>query len=861
MVTKEKIDDLKTRCKKNKGDPVLDNELKLFLNSLGFDTDTNKPDYYLERKTINDGKPWKTDAFCLRQGEGILDKNEFYDRLNILKQFQNTLPQTFKVDKGGFGFQQDVKGWCSTSPNTIKDAVNVLQKKKGIKVKPNLDGCDFMSGVTKQYMEFQADEISEPPQEGIKFIKATPEMLIARGLMSKPEGSETEQVEKEVESVLKSESTPTTPSRPTPVDLKKLKAIIPNQTTEIFIPLDQIAREDAWKVDNLIRDDGYKPSKEMLVTYYTEGWDQLTNKKVKKRNDLLVKCNKEGKIGLCAPIGLANNVKKLLEEANFDIEIDDQRQLPPPHPFKMKEGIELRKYQDNIVKEAKEKGSGLVEVATGGGKTVIATGIISEIGQDTAFVVPNNSLFYNAKTQIESYVDPKDVNIGQIGGLNVDYKDDPNKTDINIISLPLASMAINQPDRIDPKKREVVLKALKNANMVIFDETHHVPANTYQKVAQFTPAKYRFGLSATPFRDDGKTLEIIAGVGGTLGHKINAQDLIKIGFLTPPEIYVIDNQDIDPDNDGEIIDNLKDESCKINEKTKMHQRIKETDYPTLPSRYTPEKKDLHRYIEKATVECNKTRNERIVDLVKKLDQFDKTKVVFVNSVEHGKKLQEMLEKEGVYTELLTGDTESKILKKLETEEGLSEEEIKEEEEKEKEFNKKRSILFEKMKDGNLKTIIATDKIMGEGVDIPAIDSLVLTDMRKSRVNALQMVGRALRKKEGKKKALVFDFKDPVEYLEDWMDSRHEVWRNEDFPLIPMEYDQIDTKLEDALGKPTVDITKRKAQDQKIINRNKKQREYEDMKIPDLKTVAKSKGIKTTGLKKDEVIAKLIENEG
>ena len=289
----------------------------------------------------------------------------------------------------------------------------------------------------------------------------------------------------------------------------------------------------------------------------------------------------------------------------------------------------------------------------------------------------------------------------------------------------------------------------------------------------------------------------------------------------------------------------------------------------MPSVYPPEGKTRFRYIEKASVECNKPRNERIVDLVKKLDQYDKTKVVFVASVEHGKKLQDMLEKEGIYTELLTGDTENRILKKLEAPSDNSEEdenvtytdvELAESEEKLKEFNKKRTILFEKMGKGELKTIIATDKIMGEGVDIPAIDSLVLTNMRKSRVTAMQVVGRALRKKEGKKEALIFDFDDSVDYLKAWEQKRQEVWRDEEYPIEPIGFEDVDKTLEDRLGKTTIDISKRKSEDERNIRRKSKQREYTDMKVGELKQVAKEKGIKITGLKKPDLISRLMEKE-
>src|SRR5215203_5825997 len=49
--------------------------------------------------------------------------------------------------------------------------------------------------------------------------------------------------------------------------------------------------------------------------------------------------------------------------------------------------------------------------------------------------------------------------------------------------------------------------------LLIFDECHHFPANTYSRLA-FLDAQYRIGLSGSPYREDGRSelIYILSGV-------------------------------------------------------------------------------------------------------------------------------------------------------------------------------------------------------------------------------------------------------------------------------------------------------------------------------------------------------------
>lgn len=76
----------------------------------------------------------------------------------------------------------------------------------------------------------------------------------------------------------------------------------------------------------------------------------------------------------------------------------------------------------------------------------------------------------------------------------------------------------------------------KKWSLVIFDECQHLPAQTYARLATID-AKYRLGLSATPFREDGRTDLIFALSGFPLG--LDWETLMKKGVVTRPTVDLI----------------------------------------------------------------------------------------------------------------------------------------------------------------------------------------------------------------------------------------------------------------------------------------------------------------------------------
>jgi len=75
----------------------------------------------------------------------------------------------------------------------------------------------------------------------------------------------------------------------------------------------------------------------------------------------------------------------------------------------------------------------------------------------------------------------------------------------------------------------------KDYKLIVYDEVHHLPANTFSKLATIK-TDYRMGLSASPYREDGRTEYIFALTGFPVGLKW--RELISLGVVQEPDVKV-----------------------------------------------------------------------------------------------------------------------------------------------------------------------------------------------------------------------------------------------------------------------------------------------------------------------------------
>lgn len=141
----------------------------------------------------------------------------------------------------------------------------------------------------------------------------------------------------------------------------------------------------------------------------------------------------------------------------------------------------------DLFKEAssnKPKG-GVMSLATGKGKTFLATKLICELGRKTLVLVNKLSLLEQWKNELAHFSDGLEV--GVVQGKNVDV------IDKHVIVATLQStIKGTYPDTI-----------FDDVSMVIIDECHNVSSKMFSTVLFNVASPVMLGLSATPSRADG----------------------------------------------------------------------------------------------------------------------------------------------------------------------------------------------------------------------------------------------------------------------------------------------------------------------------------------------------------------------
>jgi len=91
-------------------------------------------------------------------------------------------------------------------------------------------------------------------------------------------------------------------------------------------------------------------------------------------------------------------------------------------------------------------------------------------------------------------------------------------------------------------------------------------------------------------------------------------------------------------------------------------------------------------------------------------------------------------------------------------------------------DRERRQVVSDIQGGNVKVIVATAQLIGEGFDAKELSTLFLATPIKFSGRLIQCLGRVLRPAPGKDKAIVYDYVDPVGVLQSAARSRAWVYR-------------------------------------------------------------------------------------
>jgi len=310
------------------------------------------------------------------------------------------------------------------------------------------------------------------------------------------------------------------------------------------------------------------------------------------------------------PTGLVDRVKDFYIAAGKEINILDKRpakSIGTPRNILdnlLKIGKTPYPYQTEILDVIDKNDRGIIKVATGGGKSLIAALIAAKLGKKTIIYVIGKDLLYQFHEFFSQCFDEK---IGIVGDGKCEIHD------INIVSIWTVGQALGMDKKsilldgdddekaVGANKYADILKMVKETKLHIIDECHMSACETIQQVFKKTQAEHLYGLSGSPWRDDGADL-LIESVLGKYIVNISASHLIKNDFLAqaiirfrvvPPYHYELD---------------------KV--------------YPSVYKKYIVE---------------NDVRNGLVLDAAKTMVEKGYQTLVLFNSLKHGKILYELFQ--------------------------------------------------------------------------------------------------------------------------------------------------------------------------------------------------------------------------
>jgi len=421
--------------------------------------------------------------------------------------------------------------------------------------------------------------------------------------------------------------------------------------------------------------------------------------------------------GLLFQAGFVPLVRQALAEAGYAITINDVRERVEITADDIAiEGFEPYDFQLEAVSVLEREVRGIVQAATGAGKTEIGIMATKRFGLPTLFLTHKLDLVRQTRNRFHQRLGrpvgmisegewlPADITVATIQTILSNWTkiweirglDRSNAPAIGQARGPTESEAAKYAKKTLKWKRVDSTKMiedraakvdvyLRSVRFLIVDEAHRASGDTFFRIiGACVNAYWRLSLTATPLMKGNREddLKLIASSGNVIYRVTNGQ-LIARGILAEPHFSFVEVP-----------------AFVMSDGRKPYRH----EYPA---------------VYREGIVQNSLRNSLVVEETLALVQEGRQTVVLVKHIEHGKTLERLFAAAGAKALWLSGSDDGD-----ERERGLN-----------------------KLRTGEINILIAST-ILDEGLDCDAIAGIVLAGGEKSKISLFQRVGRSVRAKKG-----------------------------------------------------------------------------------------------------------------
>ena len=393
------------------------------------------------------------------------------------------------------------------------------------------------------------------------------------------------------------------------------------------------------------------------------------------------------------------------------VDNDKSSDIYPKPPFDIPE--DLYDHQKRGIKIWKGAGKrGILEYATGSGKTITAISVIKEHidnGNNSIVLVPSEHLLFQWQEEIEKFIPY--VTIGLLGG---GKKEGEILNEMRFQSEKgTILISIIQSFRDDKVQRK--LSRLINTSqelLLVVDECHRIGAPSYSDICEkeFTQV---LGLSATPDVEGRPEYnKRIRKLLSTTLDRYSLTDALTDGHLSPFEYH---------------IHTVNLTAKEQHDYDKLRSQIRKYLVMLKKGEPMPKHLEILIYKSRAIIRGAENKISKSIELLKSEFQEGQHWLIYCDNENMMNKITSIIREE-------TGINPRKYWS------GMNR------------FERKSELNFFKKNGG----VIIAIKCLDEGVDVPAISHGLVLSSSKTKREWIQRRGRLLRKSENKEKSVIFD---------------------------------------------------------------------------------------------------------